>query len=69
MSPKARQNPSNPAKKERRVLLAISALENQEICNIREAARVYKISRTTPQGRLNGTTPHLETRANSHKLT
>jgi predicted HTH domain antitoxin len=69
MPPKARQNSSNFAEKEERILLAISALEKQKICNIREAARFYNVSRTTLQRRLNGTASRAETRANSHKMT
>jgi hypothetical protein len=69
MPPKARQKSRNSAEQEGRIILAISALKKQEICNIREAARVYNISRTTLQRRLAGTTSRAETRANSHKLT
>ena len=69
MPPKARQNSSNFAEKEERILLAISALEKQKICNIREAARFYNVSRTTLQRRLNRTASRAETRANSYKIT
>jgi hypothetical protein len=69
MPPKARQNSSNFAEKEERILLAISALEKQKICNICEAARFYNVSRTTLQRRLNGTASRAETRANSYKMT
>lgn len=47
MPPKARQNSRDLAEREGRLLLTISALKKQEICNIREVARVYNISRTT----------------------
>jgi predicted HTH domain antitoxin len=68
MPPKARQNSSNFAEKEERILLAISALEKQKICNIREAARVYNISYTTLQQRLNRIASRADTRANSYKI-
>ena len=51
------------------MLLAISALKNNEISNIREAARVYDVPRSTLQDRLRGKTHRNETRANSHKMT
>lgn len=69
MPPKAHQNLRNSSEQEGRILLAISALKRQEICNIAEAARVYNIPRTTLRRRLNGHTFRAETRANSHKLT
>jgi DNA invertase Pin-like site-specific DNA recombinase len=69
MPPKARQNSSNFAEKEERILLAISALEKQKICNIREVACVYNISRTTLQRRLNEIASRADTRANSYKIT
>ena len=69
MPPKQRQISRNSIEKEERLLLAISALENKQIRNIREAARAYNVPRTTLQRRLNGHTSRSETRANSHKLT
>ena len=66
---KAPQNSRNLAEQEDRILLAISALNREEICNIREAVRVYNVPRTTLQRRLNGITSRLETRANNHILT
>ena len=69
MPPKVRQISRNSIEKEERLLLAISALENKQIRNIREAARAYNVPRTTLQRRLNGHTSRSETRANSHKLT
>jgi hypothetical protein len=47
MPPKARQNNQNSDEQEERLLLAISVLKNQEICNVYEAARVYNIPCTT----------------------
>jgi hypothetical protein len=52
MPPKARQNNQYSEEQEGRLLLAISALKNQEIRNVREAARVYNVLRdfaTTPK--------------------
>ena len=69
MPPKARQNNHNSGEQEGRLLLAISALKNQEIPNVREAARVYNVPRTTLRRRLSGQKSRAETRANSHKLT
>ena len=65
MPPKSR----NSIEQEGRVLLAISAIKKDEVRNIREAARVYNVPRTTLQRRLNGHTFRPEQRANSHKLT
>jgi hypothetical protein len=69
MPPKARQNSNNSIEKEGRVLLAISAIQKQEIRSIREAARVFDICHETLRRRLNGRTSRSEIRANSHKLT
>lgn len=49
MPPKTRQNLQKSTEQEGRLLLAISALKNQEICNIREAARVYNVLHITLQ--------------------
>jgi hypothetical protein len=49
--------------------LAISALKNQEISSIREAARVFNVSCLTLQTRLHDTLTRLESRANSYKIT
>ncbi|GMG14126.1 unnamed protein product [Aspergillus oryzae] len=54
---------------EGRLLLAIEALNNQKICSIREAARVYNVPRSTLTDRMNGRHFNKEKRANSHKLT
>jgi hypothetical protein len=68
MPPKARQNSRNSIEKEVRILLAISALKNQEICNICEAARTYNVPRSTLQDRLREKTCRSKTRGNSHKV-
>ena len=69
MPPKARQNLRKSNEQEGRILLAISALKKEEICNIAKAARVYNIPRTTLQRRLDGHTYRAEARANGHKMT
>ncbi|XP_077660561.1 uncharacterized protein AFUA_3G10430 [Aspergillus fumigatus Af293] len=69
MPPKARINSKNSVEQEGRVLLAVSALKNKEILNIREAARVYNVPYTTLQRRLKGHTFRAELRANGHKMT
>ena len=56
MPPKKRQISNNSIEKEGRVLLAISAIEKQEIKSIREAARVFNVTHTTLRRRLNGIT-------------
>jgi hypothetical protein len=69
MPPKARQNSRNSVEQEGRILLAISALEKQEIRSIREAARIFNVSFETLRRCRNGISSRLETRANNHKLT
>jgi hypothetical protein len=69
MPPKARQNNQNSEEQEGRLLLAISALKNQEIRNVREAARVYNVPCTTLRRRLSGQKSCTETRGSNYKLT
>ena len=69
MPPKLYSKPSNSVEKEGKLLLAISALKKKEISNIREAARLYDVPRSTLQDRLRGKTYREETRPNSHKMT
>ena len=69
MPPKKRQISNNSIEKEGRVLLAISAIEKQEIKSISEAARVFNVTHTTLRRRLNGMTSRSQIRANSHKMT
>jgi hypothetical protein len=52
MPPKRSQNASKPAEQEGRILLAIKAIQNQEISSIREAASRFQVPRTTLQFRL-----------------
>jgi Tc5 transposase-like DNA-binding protein/Psq-like protein len=54
---------------EGRLLLAIQAIQKQEIPSIREAARLFQLPRATLQGRLAGQPHRSDTRANCHKLT
>ncbi|ODM17099.1 hypothetical protein SI65_07498 [Aspergillus cristatus] len=65
MPPKSR----NSIEQEGRIILAMSALQKKEITNIREAARLYNIPRTTLRDRLKGSSYRAEQRANGHKLT
>lgn len=69
MPPKLREKTQNSIQQEGRVLLAISSLKKKEISNIREAARLYDVPRTTLQRRLNGTINRAEKQANCLKLT
>jgi hypothetical protein len=69
MPPKSRQTSGNLGEQEGRILLAISALKNNQIRNISEAARVYNVPRTTLRRRLDGHIFRPEARANGHKMT
>ena len=69
MPPKLRAKIKDQVEQEGRVLLAISSLRKKEITNIREAARLYDVPRTTLQRRLNGSTNRAEKQANGLKLT
>ena len=69
MPPKAHQISRNSAEQDGWILLAIKSIQNEEITNIREAARVYNVPWTTLQHRLNGSVFKAEKRANNHKLT
>jgi len=65
MPPKSK----NVIAKEGRAFLAILSIEKQEICSIREAARVFYVCHTIIRRRLNGIINRAEKHANSHKLT
>ena len=69
MSPKLNEEPQNPVQREGRILLAISSLKKKETTNIREAARLYDVPRTTLQRRLNGSINRAEKRTNGLKFT
>jgi len=68
MPPKSRAKIKDQVEQEGRVLLVISSFK-KEITNIREAARLYDVPRTTLQRRLNGSTNRAEKQANGLKLT
>jgi hypothetical protein len=69
MPPIRNKNHKNSQEQEGRIQLAISDLKNQKISSVRQAARIYNVSRSTLQDRLKGMTYRAETRANGHKLT
>ncbi|EDO00498.1 hypothetical protein SS1G_14368 [Sclerotinia sclerotiorum 1980 UF-70] len=54
---------------EGRILLAIEAINKDQKLSIRKAVKLYNIPRTKIQHRIDGTTPCIESRANSHNLT
>ncbi|KAG2001081.1 hypothetical protein GB937_010526 [Aspergillus fischeri] len=66
---KSRRISGNSVEQEGRVLLAISALKNNQIRNISEAARVDNVPRTTLRQHLDGHIFRPEARANGHKMT
>jgi DNA invertase Pin-like site-specific DNA recombinase len=53
---------------EGRYLLAIQALQSKQIQSYREAARVYEVSRTTLQRRIQGVLPNNATAPVNLKL-
>ncbi|RJE16853.1 Pogo transposable element [Aspergillus sclerotialis] len=69
MPPNRTQSSRNSVEREGRILLAIQAIQKQEISVIREAARRFNIPESTLRTRLRGTTYRGETRANGYKLT
>ncbi|RJE17767.1 Pogo transposable element, partial [Aspergillus sclerotialis] len=69
MSPNRTRSSRNSIEQEGRILLAISAIQKNEITAIREAARRFAIPESTLRRRLNSRMNRAETRANSHKLT
>ena len=69
MSPKTRQNQRESIEQEDRILLVVSALKNQEIRSIREAARIYNIYKRTLRRQFNRIIFRSETHANNYKLT
>ncbi|KAH8430991.1 uncharacterized protein LDX57_013069 [Aspergillus melleus] len=54
---------------EGRIALALQAIKNGQITSVRGAARIFDVSRSTLQHRLNGRHSRQEIRPNSHKLT
>ena len=56
MPPIRTQSSQKRTEQEGRVLLAIQAIQKQEIRAIREAARIFEVPETTLRRRLNGST-------------
>ena len=69
MPPKRAQITQKDPNREGRVLLAIKAIQTDQIPSIREAARQFNIPESTLRTRLAGTLLRSLTHANSHKLT
>jgi hypothetical protein len=69
MAPKRPQSSRNLTEQEGRILLAIQAINNEEISAIRDAARCFNVSEPTLRRRLRGIQSRANSRANSHKLT
>ena len=68
MPPIRSQNARKSTEQEGRVLLAIEAIQKEQIPSIKEAARQFNVPYTTLQRRLAGTTNRSDIRANNHKL-
>jgi hypothetical protein len=69
MPPIRTQSSRNLVEQEGRILLAIQAIQNQEIGAVRAAARLFDVPETSLRRRLNSHQTRSETRANSYKLT
>jgi hypothetical protein len=69
MPPNRTEKSRKSIEQEGRILLAIKAIQKQEIRSLREAARRFNVPYATLRTRRNGTKNRAETRANSHKLT
>ena len=69
MPPIRTEKSRKSTEQEGRILLAIQAIEKQEIPSIREAARRFNVPYTSLRYRAAGGTNRTNTRANSHKLT
>lgn len=69
MPPLRSQSSSNLTEQEGRILLAIQAFKNGEICSIARAAHIFAVPRTTLRRRINGVQQRAISRANSSKLT
>jgi hypothetical protein len=68
MPPIRTQSSRNLIKQEGRVLLAIQAIQKQEIISVREAASHFTVPEATLRRRLRGIPSRSETRANGLKL-
>ena len=69
MPPIRSQSSRNSIEQEGRILLAIQAINKQEITSVQEAANQFNVPHTTLRRRLAGCTNRHESHANSHKLT
>ena len=69
MPPIRTQSSRKREEQEGRILLAIQAIQKQEIPSIREAARQFDVPRSTLTIRLNGVQNRAFSRANNLKLT
>jgi hypothetical protein len=69
MPPNHTQKSRKSIEREGRILLAIEAIQKQEIRSLREAARRFNVPYATLRTRRDGTTNRAETRANGYKLT
>jgi hypothetical protein len=68
MPPICNKNSRNSIEQEGKILLAISALKNEEIRSIREAARIFQVPYTTLIRRYHGVKMRAEKIANGLKL-
>ena len=69
MPPIRSQRSKDLTEQEGRLLLAIQAFKNGEICSIARAAHTFAVPRTTLRRRINGVQQRAISRANSSKLT
>jgi hypothetical protein len=69
MPPIRKKSKQDLAHQEGRILLAIQAIQREEISSIRDVAMRFQVPRTTLARRLNGITNRADTRPSSHKMT
>ena len=69
MTPIRSQRSRKSVEQEGRILLAVEAIQKQEIRSLREAARRYIVPYATLRTRRSGITNRVDIRANNHKLT
>ena len=69
MPPIRSQSSWNSAEQEGRILLAIQAIENQEISSVCKAVSIYKVPETTLHKHCHSITSHTNSHTNSHKVT
>lgn len=68
MPPKRSYSSQKLVEQEGRIQLTISALKKGDIQNVRRAAEVYNIPKSTLHNRVNGQLFRVDLRANSHRL-